>query len=281
MLVIKAGGAAGINLQALANDVARLVRGSERIVLVHGGSFETNVLCAQLGIRPQFLESRNGIRSRYTDAATLEALTMALAGRVNPNLVARLAALGVKAVGLAGVDGAVLRARPKRVLKGYLDRRPRVIRDDLSGKIIEVNTDLLRLLLDAGYVPVISPPAVSAAGELLNVDADRAASAVAVALSADHLVILSNVPGLLRDEGDPASLVAQIREDEIAHYEPAARGRMALKLMGARDAIAGGVQRVTIADGRGVSPVYKAIEGQGTVFQAAPKTIAHGRSAGA
>jgi [amino group carrier protein]-L-2-aminoadipate 6-kinase len=276
MLVVKCGGASGVDAGAVCADVAELVRAGETVVLVHGGSAEADALGRRLGVPPRFLTSPSGVRSRHTDPATLDVLTMALTGRVGPALVATLLSHGIRAVGLSGVDGGLLRARRKPAVKAVEAGRTRLVRDDLTGTLVSVATDLLHALLDAGCVPVVSPPAFDPEHGPVNVDADRVAAAVAAALGADDLVILSNVPGLLRDPADPASVVPAIPAGRLDELLPLAAGRMKLKLIAAGEALAGGVGRVRIGDGRIRSPVRRALDGHGTLVAggASPKVAA-------
>lgn len=266
MLVIKCGGAAGLDTAAICADIAARAGSGEQMVLVHGGSKEANDLGERLSHPARFLTSPSGVQSRYTDAATLDVLTMAMAGRINPALVSRLIGLGVRAVGLSGVDGALVQARRKPANRAVVDGRVRVIHDDLTGKIAGVNAGLLRLLLDGGYVPVVSPPALDPVAGPLNVDADRMAAAIAAALQAECLVILSNVPGLLRDPADPSSLVTTVPPRGMPGCLGLAHGRMKLKLIAAREALCGGVGRVILGDGRLEAPIQKALAGRGTVL---------------
>jgi acetylglutamate/LysW-gamma-L-alpha-aminoadipate kinase len=142
-----------------------------------------------------------------------------------------------------------------------------VVRDDLTGRVVSVNADLLRLLLGAGYVPVLSPPVIDPDVGPLNIDGDRLASAVAVAMAATHLVILSNVPGLLRDPADPASLVPRLSLQSFAEHVELAEGRMRVKLVAAQEALTRGVRRVVLGDGRLASPIEAALAGQGTTLE--------------
>ena len=266
MIVVKIGGGGGVDLEACCDDVARLRAGGERVALVHGGSAAATRLGEALGHAPRFLTAPSGVRSRYTDARTLEIFTLALGG-VNAEIVARLQARGVDALGLSGIDGRVLEGRRKEAVVAVEDGRRRVIRDDRSGTVEQVNTPLLCTLLETGYVPVLSPPALSPDGPI-NVDADRAAALVASALGADTLVLLTNVPGLLRDPADPGTRVHQVRGDAAmeAALEIAA-GRMHIKVLAARAALHGGVARVVIADGRRDRPVARALAGEGTIVE--------------
>ncbi|NNJ12279.1 [LysW]-aminoadipate kinase [Chloroflexales bacterium ZM16-3] len=266
MLVIKVGGSAGNNYDALCDDLAARGDSGGPVVLVHGGSDETNRLGEALGHPPRFVTSPSGYTSRYTDRRTLELFMMAAGGLVNKGLVERLQARGVNAVGISGLDGRVLSGRRKPTIRIVEDGRQKLLRDDWTGTIDAVNADLLRALLDAGYMPVVAPLACSERGEALNVDGDRAAAAIAAALGADTLLLLSNVPGLLRAFPDESSLIAHIPPGEIDAYVGFAEGRMKKKVLGAQEAIAQGVGRVILGDARAAGCVTRALEGQGTVI---------------
>jgi len=270
MIVIKIGGGGGLDLAACLDDVARLRAKGQQVVVVHGGSGPATALGEELGYAPRFITTPSGMQSRYTDARTLEIFTMALA-RLNTELVAGLQERGVAAVGLSGVDGRALEGRRKETVVAIEDGRRRVIRDDRSGTVESVNSALLRGLIDGGYVPVLSPPAWSSDGPI-NVDGDRAAAHVARALDAQALVLLTNVPGLLRDRDDEDSLIRRVDADgeEWEGAMAAAGGRMRVKLLAARTALDGGVPRVVVADGRRARPVTSALAGEGTVISHQP-----------
>jgi len=261
-LVVKVGGAVGNSLAPVVADLA----GRSDFVLVHGGSQEVDQLGSALGRPPQYYTSPSGVVSRRSDPAHLEVVVLALAGKVQTEIVAEFARHGVRAVGLSGVDDRLLLARRKEGTRAVVDGRTIHLADDLSGTIESVNDGLLKLLLRAGVAPVVGPPAVTAAGEVVNVDADRVASRVAVALGAEALLLLTNVPGVLRDPGDPNSLVPRVEANEFETVLGYARGRMRKKLLAAREAREGGVARVVIGSSGAPSPVTAALQGQGTVF---------------
>lgn len=262
MIVLKIGGAAGNNWQRVLDDL----NGHRPLVIVHGGSEEVDQLAMALGIAPRHVTSPSGHLSRFTDGPAMEVLAMALAGKVNLRLVAQLQARGIPAVGLSGPDGGLLRGRTKGTLLAVEGGRTRVLRGDLSGVLEEVNANLLHLLLGAGFVPVVSPPGLTPAGELINVDADRAAAAIAGALRAELLVILTNVPGLLRDPCDPASLIPFIPRGKLEAHLDLAYGRMKRKLLAAQEALRAGVPKVILADSRVERPLEAALAGRGTVI---------------
>jgi acetylglutamate/LysW-gamma-L-alpha-aminoadipate kinase len=267
MIVVKVGGGAGMDYDALCADTAELWQADRRLVLVHGGSHETNMLAERLGHPPRFVTSPSGYSSRYTDRTTLELFMMASAGKVNKLLVERLQRRGVNAVGLSGLDGRLLEGKRKATIRIVEDGKQKILRDDWTGTIERVNSGLLSALLDAGYVPVVAPLASSYEGEALNVDGDRAAAAVAVRLAAETLLLLSNVPGLLRAFPDESSLIPQIARASVEDYLPVAQGRMKKKVLGAAEALSGGVGRVILGDARISQPVSRALAGQGTVIE--------------
>jgi acetylglutamate/LysW-gamma-L-alpha-aminoadipate kinase len=265
VLVVKVGGAAGIDQDALSEDVARLWHGGTQLVLVHGGSAETNELSTLLGHPPRFITSPGGHTSRFTDRATLEIFTMACA-RVNRGIVERLQRMKVNAVGLSGLDGRIFEGRRKGSVRSVEDGRTIILHGDHTGTVDTVNAGLIQLLLASGYLPVLGPPGISTDGTPLNVDADRAAAALAVALRARTLLLLSNVPGLLAEFPDEASLIQEIPAADLDRFMDVAEGRMKKKLLGAAEALRGGVDRVTLGDARCPQPVTYALEGNGTVI---------------
>lgn len=269
MLIIKVGGSKGIDYTAVCTDVAELVSRGERLVLVHGGSHLTNEVATALGHPPQFITSPSGYTSRLTDRRTIEIFEMVYCGQMNKMLVEQLQALGVNAIGLSGLDGRLWEGPRKKAVRAVDENgRTRIVRDNLTGKVEKVNTDLLNTLLDGGFLPVLTPPAISFKGEAINVDGDRAAGATAVSMQAETLIILSNVPGVLKAFPDESSLIPHVRYDEIDHVAKAyAEGRMRIKLLGAKEALDGGVKKVILGDARGGNPVMAAVNGEGTVLE--------------
>src|SRR5450631_393806 len=216
LAVIKIGGASGVATQNIVSDVARCVADGLQVVLVHGGSDLTNTLSEQLAHPIRMIKSPSGMTSRYTDSETLRIFAMAVAGQINTELVALLQQQGVNALGLAGVDGRLLQAKRKAVVRSLTpEGKVQILRDDYTGQIEHVNASLLQTLLDAGYTPVIAPLALGYEGERLNVDGDRAAAAIASALHADTLAIMTNVPGLLTDPTDPTTIISSISASRL------------------------------------------------------------------
>lgn len=267
MIIVKIGGSEGVNLAAVCADVAELVAKGQKVILVHGGSVETNAISTQLGHSPRFLTTTTGFTSRYTNRSTLEIFAMVTAGKINTLLVENMQKLGVNAVGLSGVDGRLMVANRKEAIVVVENGRKQVIRDDYTGKIETINVQLLDLLIDSGYTPVIAPLAISAAGEALNVDADRAAAAIGGAMGASQLILLTNVPGLMRSFPDESTLISKVAKANIESALAFAEGRMKKKVLGASEALKLGVARVVFADGRISQPVQRAMAGYGTVIE--------------
>lgn len=265
MIVIKVGGGQGIDYDALCADLAAQWQAGARPVLVHGGSHETNLLAERLEHPPRFVTSPSGYTSRYTDRQTLEIFMMAYSGKMNKLIVERLQRLGVNAIGLSGLDGRVLEGTRKATIRIVEGGKQKVLRDDWTGTVEKVNANLLELLLNEEYLPVVAPLAASRDGEAINVDGDRAAAAIAAALNAETLLLLSNVPGLLLNFPDENSLIRHIPRASVDEYLPVAQGRMKKKVLGAAEALQAGVGSVILGDARVAQPISHALAGNGTV----------------
>ncbi|HTM32953.1 MAG TPA: [LysW]-aminoadipate kinase [Vicinamibacterales bacterium] len=264
MIVVKVGGGTSLNIDAVVADVVALRAAGTELLLVHGGAQTTNQVAEALGHPPQFVTSETGHVSRRTDRRTLEIFEMVYCGQLNKMWVEKLQRAGVNAVGLSGLDGRVFEGARKDTLRIKVDGRRMVLRDDWTGTVEKVNTELLRLLIGAGYFPVLTPPGASTAGEAINVDGDRAAAMVAGAFQAESLVILTDMPGLLERFPDQSTLIREIPRGHADRFMQYAEGRMKKKVMGAVEAIEGGVKKVIFADGRVEQPITRALGGGGT-----------------
>ncbi|WP_433626169.1 acetylglutamate/acetylaminoadipate kinase [Halomicrococcus sp. NG-SE-24] len=273
-VVVKVGGARAVDPAGALADVAHLTATGEDVVVVHGGSTAVDDHLEALGEEPEYVETPDGVVGRFTDETTMAAFERVLPGEVNTDLVAGLQTEGVRAVGLSGVDGALLTGPRKSAVKVVEDGRKKIRRGDHSGKIEDVNADLLELLLGAGYTPVVTVPMLAeengdgdATLTPVNADADRAAAAVAGALGG-QLVVLTDVPGVLEDPDDESTLVEEVTTPaEMATVEDAAEGFMTKKVMAATEALSGGAASVVVADANNRDPVTAARNGHGTHFE--------------
>lgn len=264
--VVKLGGTEGVDFSAICQDAAELLKNGQKLVFVHGGSAEANALGEALGAPPKFITSPSGYTSRYTDRKTLEVFLMAVNGKVNSLLTEQLHGLGINAFGLCGMDGRLMVATRKDSIQSVENGKRKIIRDDYTGKIESVNSNLLLAILEMGCLPVIAPVAVSHKGEALNVDADRAAAMVASALKAETLILLTAVTGLMKNFPDESTLIRQLPQNQLPVALEAAQGRMKKKVLGAEEALQGGVGKVIIADGRIQNPITNALNGNGTII---------------
>jgi len=216
----------------------------------------------------RFVTSPGGYTSRVTDEETLHLIEMVYRGKINSEIVRGLQRRGVNAIGLSGMDGGLFRAERKEAIRVVENGRKFLLRDDFTGKVTTVNVALLDLLLSHGYRPVVTLPALGTEGDALNVDLDRAAAAIASAVKATAFILLSNVPGLLRNVEDPDSLVTRIARSELkdANSEYAV-DRMKKKLLAVEEALDGGVPRVVLGTANIDHPVRHALAGNGTVIE--------------
>lgn len=266
MLIIKVGGGEKINWDYICQDIASLMK-KEKIILVHGANWQMDRVSKKMGKEARTITSPSGYTSRYTDAETIEILTMVYAGLVNKQVVGKLQSLGVNAVGLSGIDGRVWEGEWKKVILSKEGKKTKAIRNNFQGKVTQVNDKLLKLLMDNSYLPVLTIPAISFENKIINVDNDRAIAVMAKALGVKELVVLFEAPGLLRNHQDAKSLIKKIEAKKIDDYLPYAQGKMKKKVLGAKEAIQNGVKRIYWANGRVKNPVKKALAGKGTVIQ--------------
>jgi acetylglutamate/LysW-gamma-L-alpha-aminoadipate kinase len=184
---------------------------------------------------------------------------------VNKTIVAIFQQHRINAVGLSGIDGRIATGRRKPVLRGTEDGKTKVLRDDHAGTIEQFDPTLVNLLLANGFLPVLTPPALSLEeGKPINVDGDKFALELATHLGADGLLFFSDTPGLLRDKDDESTLISSIDASDREAAIASAKGRMVVKVETALKAIERGVGTVVFADARVESPVSKALNGAGT-----------------
>ncbi|MDM7275277.1 MAG: [LysW]-aminoadipate/[LysW]-glutamate kinase [Thermoprotei archaeon] len=265
MIVVKVGGRVlKANIRAVAEDIVSLWRKGYEVVLVHGGGDVVTEYSTRMGVNPVFILSPEGVRSRYTTLEELEVYIMVMAGKINKSIVSALESFGGRAVGISGVDGPTLIAERKKKIVIVDERgRRRVIEGGYTGRIVNVDINLLKLLTENKYIPVIAPIALGEDGTPLNVDGDQAALKIAEALKVDTAIILTDVGGLIV-EGEIVREVGIGELDTLIHKVGAGMNR---KLLQAREAIIRGVKAVAISSGLGPQPVTRAIENAGTIIR--------------
>jgi acetylglutamate kinase len=237
-VVVKYGGAAMKSEElkaAVIRDVVLLSTVGIRPVLVHGGGPEINAMLNRVGVEAKFL---NGLR--VTDAQTMEIVEQVLTGKVNKSIVSLISCAGGKAVGICGKDGNLLRGVVKSEELGFV------------GDVTQVDTRLIRELVNVGYIPVVATVAMDANGQALNVNADTAAGAIAAKLGAEKLILMTDVPGVCTDKDDPNTLIRELtmKETEEAIAKGVIAGGMIPKVECCMTSITNGVKSAHIIDGR-------------------------------
>ncbi len=243
IVVIKYGGNAMINPElgrAFAHDLVYLQHVGIKPVVVHGGGPQISAMLKRVGLESEF---RGGLR--VTTAETMEIVRMVLVGQVGREVVGMINEHGPYAVGLSGEDAGLLRAQRTQPL---VDGLP--VDVGLVGDVVGVNPAAVLDLVQAGRIPVISTVAPDESGQILNVNADTAAAALAVAVQAKKLVILTDVEGLYSDWPNRDSLVQHLSSTELEQFLPQIDAGMAPKMAGVLRAVRGGVSRATVIDGR-------------------------------
>jgi len=256
MITIKIGGSVVDNLHpSTILDIKKIVE-SEGVIIVHGGGKEVTKVCKQLGKEPKFVTSPSGIKSRFTDKETAEIFTMVMAGRINKAIVQMLQKNGINAIGLSGVDGKIIQAERKKKLLIINEKgRKQAIDGGYTGKIKEINSSLIKSLLDLGLTPVISPIAISEESDFLNVDGDRAAAYVAGKVGTDKVLFITDVDGLLMDD----KLVTKLTLAEAKEIRPKIGPGMEKKILASTEALDMGVKEALIANGQKENPISSAI----------------------
>jgi acetylglutamate kinase len=198
-------------LNSLAEEMTLCQQVGIHIAVVHGGGKQLTTIAERLGISQRIVNGR-----RVTDAETLEVAKMVFAGQINTDIVSALRRSGAETVGLSGLDGNIIHARRREIQRVLNQETGEVETIDYGhvGDIVEINARLLKLLLDNGYIPVISSLGADEQGNVYNINADTIAAEIAVRLQAEKLILLTDVDGILRDREDPLSRISRVTVEE-------------------------------------------------------------------
>lgn len=239
-VVVKYGGNAMIKPElkkAVMSDIILLSLVGIKIVLVHGGGPEISGMLSRLGIESRFV---NGLR--YTDKETAEIVQMVLSGKTNKDLVSLIEVSGGKAVGLCGIDGAMIKAEKldDGFDYGYV------------GEIVSVDPKPIMKVLEENYIPVVATVGIDDEGQIYNINADTAAAEIAAALKAENIITLTDIPGLLSDVNNPDTLIPEIHVDEVEGFIESGiiSGGMIPKMKSCEKAVRSGVKKAVMIDGR-------------------------------
>ena len=257
-VVVKYGGNAMISeelREQVMEDIVLLSKVGVRVILVHGGGPEISVLMNRLGKKPVFVDGL-----RVTDQETVDIVQMVLAGKINKTLVNLIETKGGEAIGLSGMDGRLIQAKIRDQKYGYV------------GDVTNINPKPILDLLDQGYIPVISTLGTDEEGNVYNINGDTAAGAIASALSAERLIMMTDITGVLYDRNDPDTLIRELSVKQALKMKEEGRinGGMIPKILCCIAAIRSGVEASVIIDGRVPHALLMEIltnEGAGTMIR--------------
>ena len=266
MLLIKIGGGENINIDYISQDIKTLIDDGLKVIIVHGASATRDKIAKKLNIKTRTITSPSGISSVYTDEDAIDVFLMTYAGLINKKIVANLQKYNVNAIGLSGIDGRLWEAKRKN--SGYFVENGKTMfyKDNKTGRVDKINVDLLELLLDNGYVPVICPPAISFENDIVNTDNDFATATMVQALNIKDMVVLFEAPGILKDLNDKSSVIKKIKKSEIDKYMIYAQRRMKKKLLGTQKAFEYGLLKMYCGDGMVRQPIINILKGKGTII---------------
>lgn len=262
MIITKIGGGRDINIQGIIADLAAL---SEKFIIVHGANALRDKLAEDLGQTKQVLTSVKGYSSVYSDEKMIDVMMMAYAGLRNKRIVEMCQQHGINAVGLSGVDGKVIQGKRNRGIRVMQNGKQKIVRD-YSGKPEIVNKVFLHLLLDNGYVPVLTVPIIDERKAAINTENDDVVRVLQKSVRADTIVNLIEAPGFLEDKNDEGSVIRKISPAELESHEQQVEGRIKRKMLSLKKLFEHGATRVIISDGRSEHPVADALAGKGTVI---------------
>lgn len=257
-IVIKYGGNAmtsEVLKEQVMEDIVLLTMVGVKVVVVHGGGPEISSLMKRLGKEPQFIDGL-----RVTDQETVDIAEMVLAGKVNKSMVSLLQTKGGRAVGVSGMDGRLIEAKLKDPRYGYV------------GDVTRINPQMITDMLDDGYIPVVSTLGWDEEGHIYNINGDTAAGAIAAAIGAERMIMMTDISGIMRDKDDPDSLIPELTVTEAQELcrNGVVQGGMIPKVECCIDALEHGVKAVVIIDGRVPHALLMEIltnEGAGTMIR--------------
>jgi acetylglutamate kinase len=249
VMIIKVGGHALVNSQVMSDivqDIVLLRFVGIHPIIVHGGGPEITEKMERMGKKPEFV---GGLR--ITDDETLEIARMVLVGNINTEIVSLIGRHGGKGIGLSGKDGKLIIAKKKPFQKVMIENVEHEVDLGWVGDTEIINTEILNIVTREGYIPVISPIAMDVNGKALNLNADTIAGDIAAALSAKKLILMTDVPGVLRDPSDRSSRISRVTLEDVEHLirTGVISGGMIPKMRGAATAVESGVENVHIIDG--------------------------------
>ena len=247
-VVVKYGGHAMVDEQLkedFARDISLLKFIGIHPVVVHGGGPQINSVLDQMGITPKFVRGM-----RMTDGPTMDVVEMVLGGKINKSIVAQINRQGVRAVGLSGKDGGLIQAEKMQIIfQEDASKPPEIIDPGMVGQVTRINPAIIHTLTKEGFIPIIAPVGVGENGETYNINADLVAAQIAMALNAGRLILMTDVDGVLDDQGKLVSSIDSVTIQQMIDQQQITGG-MIPKIECALEALKGGVKKVPIINGK-------------------------------
>ncbi|MBU1097943.1 MAG: [LysW]-aminoadipate kinase [Bacteroidetes bacterium] len=263
MNIVKIGGGKGINTEGIISDLAAF---EEKYIIIHGANAYRDELAEKLNTPKKVITSVKGYSSVFTDESALDVLMMAYAGLRNTRIVEMCQQNGINAIGLTGIDGKIVQGKRNSGIRVHEEGKLKLVRD-FSGKPQSVNISLLTMLLENGYVPVLTVPIVDENGYAINSENDDIVVVLNEELKANRVFQFIEAPGLLENSKDESSLINHISSAELLLKEALVEGRMKRKIHALNKLLGGKKTKIIIADGRVEHPFNDALNGKGTTIQ--------------
>ncbi len=263
MIIVKVGGGREVNLKGVVQDLAGL---NEKYIIVHGANAVRDDIATKMGHPTKTVTSVSGYSSVLTDEKAIDAIMMGYAGLQNKRLVELCQQYGINAVGLSGIDGKIVQGARNKGIRVRQNEKT-IMMHDYSGKPRSVNHQLITLLLDHGYIPVLCIPILDENNTAINSENDDIVSLLQETLHAGTIIQLIEAPGFMDDIHNADSLVRHISKAELELREAQVEGRMKRKMLALRRLAANGASRIFISDGRVEHPIRDALAGNGTTIQ--------------
>ena len=262
MIIVKIGGGQNINVEGIIKDLSEL---DEQFIIVHGANFVRDKLAKDLGTPRKTVTSLKGYTSVFSDKTAIDVMMMSYSGLKNKRIVAVCQQNGINAVGLCGIDGALIKGKRNRGIKVKQGDKIKIIRD-YSGKPYAIDTKLIILLLKNDFVPVLTVPIIDENGFAINTENDDIVRVLKDSIDASTVIHTIEAPGFLENKDDPSTLVKSMTQSELEQRESQVEGRMKRKMLALKKLFEQGPCKVIITDGRVEHPIKDALNNKGTVI---------------
>lgn len=263
MIIIKIGGGENINIKGIISGLNLL---EDNFIIVHGANHLRNELAGKLGMEIKTVTSVKGYSSVLSDDTLIDLQLMAYAGLKNKRIVELCQQNGINAIGLTGLDGQIIKGKRNKGIRIREDRKLIIVRDN-SGKPYEINIELIKLLLDNGYTPVLTVPIISEDGKALNSENDDIVSLLSNSIKADKVVQFIEAEGLLENPDDENSCIKQLSKSELLQKVESSIGRIKRKLYAIQKLFDNPEIKIIISDGRLEQPITNILNGGGTIIK--------------